>query len=297
MKHTLLYAVVLFSLPALAAKPAPVPTYMNIEEAVAAHPNFLIIGEYVSKNRKTAIQANMLSDSTFLVAQYKNGLPDEGWNKSAIISSVKTAEELNAALNGFQKVERESPTFGKPQPKDAILKFPNGFTNIKDGIMMAGGKTKGNLGSFHMHLEFIQPLKPGRNPSNQDRGNNGIYIFNNYERQIINTFRLDYENPENNAIKLDSIKKQWCGSLYKQKLPDVNMTYPPLRWQTYDIDFMAPEIDGGKKVKNARITVRHNGILIHNDHELKSETDSGAKHPQLAKGPILFQNHVMFRNF
>jgi hypothetical protein len=83
------------------------------------------------------------------------------------------------------------------------------------------------------------------------------------------------------------------------KLPDIHMAYPPLRWQTYDIDFTAPVFEGEKKVKNGRITVRHNGALIHDDFELLTGTGNGAKKKQLASGPVYFQNHgnpVMYRN-
>ena len=77
------------------------------------------------------------------------------------------------------------------------------------------------------------------------------------------------------------------------------MTYPPLRWQTYDIDFQSPEFDGDKKVKNARITLYHNGVKVHDNVELKTGTGNVAKKPQLAKGPVFFQSHgnpVMYRN-
>ena len=296
-KH--LIAALLITLPALAAKRAPVPVWTNEITAAKEVEHFSLIGEYVSKEKGMAIQANLLKDGTFLVAVYKNGLPREGWDQSKIDSRVLSPGELEALLAGCTKVGRNSPTLGKPAPENAILVFPADFTQVADGLMQAGGQTKKDLGSFRMHLEFMLPLKPGRNPSNQDRGNSGVYIFNNYELQIIDSFALDYGNPGNNAIKMESINKQWCGSLYKQKLSDVNMSYPPLHWQTYDIDFVAPVFEGGKKVKNARITVRHNGVLIHDDYELKTGTGNGAKRKQLAKGPVLFQNHknpVAFRN-
>jgi hypothetical protein len=281
-----------------AAKRPPVPVYTDTESALQAVTGFPMVGEFVSKDGKIAIQANLLKDGDFLVATYQGGLPGDGWDKSAIKSEKLNTEALKTRLKGYTKTERKSPTLGKTAPKNAVLTMPDGFTNVKDGILMAGGQTTKDLGSFHMHLEFMQPFKPGRNPSNQDRGNSGIYIFNNYEIQVIDSFGLNL-NAENNAIKLESINKQWCGALYKMKIPDVHMAYPPLRWQTYDIDFQAPEFDGDTKVKNARLTVRHNGVKIHDDVELKTGTGNGAKKKQFAEGPVFFQNHgnpVMYRN-
>ena len=47
-------------------------------------------------------------------------------------------------------------------------------------------------------------------------------------------------------------KNNECGGIYTIKRADVNMCYPPLAWQTYDIDFTAAQYDGGKKTANAR---------------------------------------------
>jgi len=281
-----------------ASKLTPVPVYTDVKSATEAVADFPLVGEYISKDGKAAIQVNMLPESTLLVAQYAAGLPGDGWDGSAIISSLKSPEELKAVLIGFQKIERHSPSLGKPAPQDAILVFPDDFTNVKNGIMMAGGQTTRDLGSFHMHIEFMLPFKPDRYLTSQDRGNSGIYIFNNYEIQVIDSFALDLAS-ENNAIETQSLNTQWCGALYRTKTPDVHMVFPPLQWQTYDIDFTAPEFDGNKKVKPARISVWHNGILIHDDVELQKGTGNGAKKPQLAQGTVFFQNHgnpVMFRN-
>ena len=68
---------------------------------------------------------------------------------------------------------------------------------------------------------------------------------------------------------------------------------------TYDVEFTAPRFNDGKKVKNARITTRHNGILIHDDFELDKGTGAGGGRPEKEKGQIHLQGHgnpVRFQN-
>jgi len=295
-----LLTICLLSFQANSAKKEKVKAWTDAKTAAAEHPGFALQGEYKTKKGDStiAIQATVLKDGKFLVATYKGGLPGEGWDKSKIESKVLSQEEVKSLTASMEKVVRISPTMGKKAPEGAYMTMPNDFTNVKDGILHAGGKTTKDVGSFKMHIEFMLPFKPGRNPSNQDRGNSGIYIFNNYEIQVIDSFALDFDS-ENNAIKTESLNKQWCGCLYKMKLADINMALPPLTWQTYDIEFTAPVMENGKKVKNARLTVYHNGVKIHDDFELKTGTGAGAKRKQLDKGPIYFQNHgnpTMFRN-
>jgi hypothetical protein len=82
--------------------------------------------------------------------------------------------------------------------------------------------------------------------------------------------------------------------------PKVNMCLPPLQWQTYDIDFTAAVADeGGKKVKNARITAKHNGVIIHDDAEILGTTGGARAEPEGTPGPLRLQGHgnpVQFRN-
>ena len=94
-------------------------------------------------------------------------------------------------------------------------------------------------------------------------------------------------------------KTNECGGIYKVAVPAVNMCLPPLAWQTYDIDFTAPKYKDGKKVNNARITVVHNGVTIHDDIEVPSHTAGGLSEEQPGPGPIDLQDHgnpVRFRN-
>jgi hypothetical protein len=278
------------------ASTSPGPVWTDPDLAAAENPLSLQVGEYLAAEE--AMQVTLLKDGRFLAATYQGGLPGAGWDGSAIRSEVLTAEALAPRLNSFTRTERTSPTLGAEAPPDAVLKFPDDFTAVTNGIMMVGGRTKKDLASFRMHLEFMVPLKPGINPSNQDRGNSGIYIFNNYELQVIDSFALDL-NTTNNAVEAESLNTQWCGALYKLKAPAVHMAYPPLCWQTFDIEFRAPVFENARRIRNARITIYHNGVCIHDDVELESGTGQGAKRKQLAAGPVFFQHHgnpVLFRN-
>jgi hypothetical protein len=113
-----------------------------------------------------------------------------------------------------------------------------------------------------------------------------VYLQNRYEIQVLDSFGLSGENNE-------------CGGLYSLKAPAVNMCLPPLAWQTYDIDFTAAKFDGDKKTKNARATIKHNGVVIYDDMELPGITPGGAATEQPGRGPFQLQWHgnpVHFRN-
>lgn len=288
-----------------APKKQPGPLWTDPKKAAAEHPDFLIQGEYKGKRdgAMVGVQAADLNEGDFLVSVYQGGLPGDGWDKSEIDAKLLSRDDLKALVKGMDRVERTSPTSGRKAPEGALVVFDgqaneNVTGKIEDGLFWAGGRTTKPVGSFTMHLEFRLPFKPSRLPSSQDRGNSGIYIYDSYECQVLDSFALDFVE-ENNPFKTQSRNNQWCGSFYKFKIPDVPMAFPPLRWQTYDIDFTAPVFKDGKKVKNARVAVRHNGALIHDDVELPKGTGAGGNRPEKAKGIINFQGHgnpVAYRN-
>lgn len=293
------------SAPLMAAGKQKTPTWTDPAKAAEEHPDFLIQGEYAGEagGKKIGLQAADMDKGKFLVSVYQGGLPGDGWDTSKIDSQVMERDALKKKLEGLKRVERVSKTMGKKPPEGALVIFAGEKTDlvkgtIKDGLLWPPAQTTKDVGSFEMHLEFRLPFKPGRLPSNQDRGNSGVYIFNNYECQVLDSFALDL-NKENCPFKPESDSKQWCGCLYKFKLADLNMAYPPLRWQTYDIEFTAPVFEGGKKVKNARITAYLNGVKIHNDVELPKGTGAGGGRPEKPKSTIIFQGHgnpVAYRN-
>jgi hypothetical protein len=148
--------------------------------------------------------------------------------------------------------------------------------------------TKRDYKDFKMHIEFKLP-KLSPNVKGKGSGNSGVYIQRRYEIQILDSYG---EPPRKNG----------GGSIYKFKAPDKNACKKRGEWQSYDIKFRAARFEGegenAKKVKNARITVKHNGVLIHDDVEVPNKTGAGLKEGPEPR-PILLQDHgneVWFRN-
>ena len=154
----------------------------------------------------------------------------------------------------------------------------------EDGLLMEGATSKRTFQSFTLHMEFRSPFRP--DASGQKRGNSGFYAQGRYEVQILDSFGLEGLQNE-------------CGGIYSIGPPKVNMCFPPLSWQTYDVEFTAAEYKDGEKVEHAVMTVRHNGVLIHENQELDHATTAAPLDEGPEPGPVFFQNHgnpVRFRN-
>jgi hypothetical protein len=139
---------------------------------------------------------------------------------------------------------------------------------------------------FQLHLEWLSP--PGG--TGQEAGNSGLKLQRSYELQILNTPRSQ------------TLQNDLAGAIYLQKPADVNASLGAGAWQSYDVDFTAARWDGAVKTANARVTVRWNGMLVHDNVVLPGPTGaSPAESPGLH--PILLQAHtsgasgaVRFRN-
>jgi hypothetical protein len=60
-----------------------------------------------------------------------------------------------------------------------------------------------------------------------------------------------------------------------------------LQWQTFDILFRAPRFDqAGRKTDHARISVPHNGSLVHHDVEHQGGTGAGGNRPEVGRGEL-----------
>ena len=148
-----------------------------------------------------------------------------------------------------------------------------------------GANSKQTFGDCTVHVEFRTPFMP--RATGQARGNSGVYLQGRYEVQVLDSFGLAGKNNE-------------CGGIYEISDPLVNMCYPPLQWQTYDIDYVAARFDAaGKKANDAVMTVKHNGVLVQDHIALKHETRAAAVKEGPTKGPLHLQNHgnpVYYRN-
>ncbi|MBS0264937.1 MAG: DUF1080 domain-containing protein [Planctomycetes bacterium] len=269
------------------------PTFATPEKA-AAEPDFAVQGEYAGE--LLGVQVIALGSGKFQIVTYPGGLPGAGWNGADKHESEEDAAFVAdlVADRKLKKVNRTSPTLDSRPPTGAVVLFDGTEASLKQH-WQAGAKSGGNLleqgatgrdpfADFTLHLEFRLPYMP--TARGQERGNSGVYLQGRYEVQMLDSFGLAGLDNE-------------CGGLYGLKAPDMNACLPPLTWQTYDIDFTAARRDAvGKQISAARVTVRHNGIVIHQNVELPEATDVPAGALVLT-GPIFLQDHgnpVRYRN-
>ena len=290
-------------------------------DAKQADADFAFQGEYVGSiendgnTTKVGIQVVALGGGKFHAVGHVGGLPGDGWDGQAkheadgevkdgtlIIkgeqASVQIREGVATILNNdavklgeCKRVTRESDTIGKKPPQGAVVLFDGSTAdNFQGGkldgnLLVQGATSKQKFQSYSMHIEFLLSYMPAARE--QGRANSGCYAQGRYEVQILDSFGLSGEHNE-------------CGGIYTIKKPDVNMCFPPLSWQTYDIDFTAAKYDdAGKKTADAKMTVKHNGVVIHNDVALPKSTTAAPVAEGKEPGPIYLQDHsnpIRFRN-
>jgi len=219
----------------------------------------------------------------------------------------------------MNRVFYESPRLGAKPPRGALVLFDgsnfdewemiqrDGKTGLvtwkrENGVMKIVPQlgnhqigdsigTKKAFQDFHLHIEFRLPLLPDN--TDQRRGNSGIIIeeFQFFEVQVLDCYGLPGYYDE-------------CGAIYQIAPPKVNMCLMPLQWQSYDITFCAPRFDRNDNLAEPpRITVDHNGELIHKDLDLPYSDNAirtRRERPESHKvGRIKLQDHgypVEYRN-
>jgi len=194
-----------------------------------------------------------------------------------------------------------------PPPSDGVVLFEGkdlanwedakggpGKWKVESGYMEVVAKTgsirtKMGFGDCQLHVEWAAPaMVIGEG---QERGNSGVFLMDIYEIQVLDSYH--------NVTYADGM----AASVYGQYPPLVNACRKPGEWQTYDIIFHRPRFDAeGKLAAPARMTVLHNGVLVHDNVELTGPTAHKARpqykaHPD--KLPLSLQDHgnpVRYRN-
>jgi hypothetical protein len=298
---------------------APKPTAaITVAEADA---DFPLQGEFTGDIQidgqavKYGARVIAMGKGNFRVVGYPGGLPGDGYagaervelesavqngrvqfSHDDVVSLLRDgAITITAGGNEIgvlKKVERKSPTLGMKPPTGATVLFDgstaenfNGGKKTDDGLLVQGATSKLTHQDVTVHLEFQLSYMP--TATGQARANSGCYLQGRYEVQILDSFGLAGKNNE-------------CGGLYEIKDPELNMCYPPLAWQSYDIDFTAAKFGSdGKKTADAQITVKHNGVTIHKDVALPRSTRASPLPEGAEPGPLYLQDHgnpIRFRN-
>ena len=292
-----------------------------------ADADFKFQGEYASASAKLGAQVRALGQGAFRTMFFAGGLPGDGWDGKTIIQkspSTDNTTPADARLDGdkvvikqvyqaicdgqiltgqtdtgvkfeLKRVARRSPTLGAPAPAGALVLFdgkntdqwqPGALMTPQHWITSAGGATtKRKFQDFTFHVEFMISYMPETQSIGQ-RPNSGIYLQQRYEIQILDSFGVVMGQHD-------------CGVLYAQITPAINMCYPPLTWQTYDMDFTAARYDAtDHRTKLGRCTVKFNGVTILDDVEIKGSTPGGipespdpaAIYLQAHGEPVFFKN-------
>lgn len=170
-------------------------------------------------------------------------------------------------LSKWQREPRKDSPPGDDKPQ---WKLENGYMEIvgKSGGIRTREKFKGD---YQLHIEWATPAAVSG--KGQGRGNSGVYVAGFPEIQVLDS----YEN--------DTYPDGQAAGLYSQYPPMVNASRKPGEWQTYDILF-----ERARNGQKARLTVIHNGVVVHYLREFDSQTQEGDIFLQDHLNPVRYRN-------
>lgn len=309
---------------AQAKRPAPVdPT--KVDE------DFAVQGEYVGaitedgQPQKYGVRVGITEKvGEFKAIAYRGGLPGAGWDKKFVDQKNKRLSEwpgqtregltvfpkflrgsaslrdglLTVTAGGekvgeLKRIVRQSPTLGAKPPPGAIVLFdgsgldhfvtPRSKVN-DDKLLMVGARTRQSFTDFALHVEFRVPYL--RSP-----GHSAVFLQDSYHLAVAGR-----------SFGSGTLSDLGCGGLRWVRAPDENMCFPPLTWQTLDVEYTAARFNSEGKVAGKPIaTIRHNGVIIHDRVELPEMPPfyrGGGTEPLSPKGgPLQFQSHADDRHY
>jgi|WetSurMetagenome_2_1015567.scaffolds.fasta_scaffold47035_2 hypothetical protein len=210
----------------------------------------------------------------------------------------KYAGKFDLALEPCKSASNDQPPF---EGAIALLARPDGpvapsaaeWTNEAwkvgaDGVMTpaeGSNATKKSFEGCRMHLEFLVPSEPTKEP--KDRVTAGVFLLGRYEIRLTDSFGLD--------PAMDG-----CGAITGVRGPRTNGGFPPGQWQTLDVVFRSPKVEGGSLYKAGLITAVLNGdVKIHDVVKVDKATPGGLEGPPVESAPLVLQAHgpaIKFRN-
>ncbi|MDQ3001665.1 MAG: DUF1080 domain-containing protein [Fibrobacterota bacterium] len=205
----------------------------------------------------------------------------------------------------MKKIYRVSPTAGMAPPSGATVLFDGTQETYSanwtgkapyivgnDKYLPEGNASLKDFADHTLHIEFRTPFGP--ESDGQSRSNSGVYIQGNYECQVLDSFGwmrgAQESGPHGNS-------QGWAGGLYAWSSARINMSHPPLTWQTYDIQVTNAVFNGNNKTAPAHLTVYHNGYKVQ-DTIINGSTPDGGRESALG-GRVFVQNHggaMWYRN-
>lgn len=164
---------------------------------------------------------------------------------------------------------------GADQSDAAKWKVDNGCAQVVPGTgtLRSREPLKGDV---HLHIEWATPAEVKGN--GQGRGNSGVFIGGFPEVQVLDSWEND-TYPDGQAA-----------ALYGFNPPLVNVSRKPGEWQCYDIIVEWARMEAGKVVRKARITVRHNNVLVQDKVEFDNKEQEGGLSFQDHGNPMRFRN-------
>ena len=203
--------------------------------------------------------------------------------------SVDIHDKIPAPATGKKSKKSEPPVMIAAQP----VSWTEGkgiLLNMNDDKVRSHLLTVMEHGDIELELELMVP-----------RGSNsGIYLQGRYEVQILDSWGV--RKPAYSDI--GGIYRNWetrPGEIYMGKAPLTNAAKAPGLWQKMHIIFQAPRFDAaGKKISNAKfISVKLNGVTIHDNLEVPLATGGPINKSEAPSGPLMIQGDhgpVAFRN-
>lgn len=203
--------------------------------------------------------------------------------------STDIHDKIPAPVSGKKPKKGETPAMILAQPVTSSA-GTGILLNMNDDKIRSHLVTVMEHGDIELDLELMVPKG----------SNSGIYLQGRYEVQILDSWGV--RNPAYSDI--GGVYRNWetkQGEIYMGKAPLTNASKAPGLWQRMHIVFQAPRFDHtGKKISNAKfISVKLNGVTIHENLEVPLATGGPIDKRETATGPLMIQGDhgpVAFRN-